>query len=681
MQKKNYKILLDVSLSALDDQIRKLKDKHRRQTTTKDVVVELAVYTDSKYTERLRSKDTARRIELMIVKYNGVQMEYSRSDALGYNVKIQIKYFGFWEKDPSFYSTHYHLGKIMDSFCVGMRKSPINYDIFYMHTGETPTNIDGSAFQSSACNPLYHCGIDSLPVLAHTGTAHELGHSMGMRHDDEVGCTGSDRGVMGGQGTGWSSCSIRDFDKFLHFLLAFANILGQMHSADELCEMQYGPNFHFRNFYFLGDCEALYSCADLNEGNLFGQMITSSTHTLNGIYCGTGKICFNRRCATFEEVKMKPGVVRPGGWGPWADWQPCSRTCGTGLTYRRRFCNNPSPFNHPGCEGGDDNGYEARTCNPEPCPNDSSDINTLINQRASETCSRLLKNKVLDSTKYTSVGRKMNSNGHMKCEVSCAAVSGYTTPSFTRFGLMPQGTPCQGPAEKNYRCLDGYCRFFGCNGELNGKYDICGVCKGDNSTCKVNGVYTERTARGTRKTITEIPAGAINIRFWFDWLGVMRENYVEIYNKDGLVILSSFKQWIWDTTKNPTNFAGTYWMYTWWRQDLYAKGPLTEPVIIKHYRHGDKNNTGINYTYTVPKSAKTCQGQCANGGTFNTKICSCDCPNGFYGPQCNSRCNIYCFNGATVDQSNCACQCKEHQTGSQCKCEAGYGGEDCKTKI
>ncbi|XP_061192816.1 A disintegrin and metalloproteinase with thrombospondin motifs 1-like [Saccostrea echinata] len=523
----------DVSLSALDDQIRKLKDKYRRQTTTKDVVVELAVYTDSKYTERLRFKDTARRVELMIVKYNGVQMEYSRSDALGYNVKIQIKYFGFWEKDPN--------------------------------------------------------------------------------------------------------------------------------------------------------CEFYHSCVDLNEGNLFGKIFTSKLGTLTGIYCDTGKICVKRKCATFAELSLKPGVVRPGGWGPWADWQPCSRTCGTGLTYRRRLCNNPSPLNHPGCEGGDDNGYEARTCSSEPCHNESSDMKTLINQRASETCSRLLKNNVLDSKKYTSVGRIMDWHEHMKCEVSCEAVPDYTTPDFTRFGLMPQGTPCEGPTvllEKNklgkrtYRCLDGFCRFFGCDGKLNAEYDDCGVCKGDGSTCDVvEGIYKETIAQGSRNLITEIPVGAYNIQFWFDFFK-MRWNLIEIYNKDGLAIISSLLKGIWDTTKNPLNFAGTYWTYVFSKQYVYAKGPITEPVIVKHYQYRNNKNTGISFAYALPK-----YGQCANGGLFNTKICSCNCPSGFYGNDCRSRCNTYCYNGATVDQSSCACQCKEHQTGRQCKCEEGYGGEDCKTKL
>lgn len=61
---------------------------------------------------------------------------------------------------------------------------------------------------------------------------------------------------------------------------------------------------------------------------------------------------------------------------------------------------------------------------------------------------------------------------HGKCEVSCAPVSGYKTPTFTRFGLMPQGAPCPGildrmdlkdwPRRQGYSagCLDGYCQVI-----------------------------------------------------------------------------------------------------------------------------------------------------------------------------------------------------------------------------
>lgn len=39
--------------------------------------------------------------------------------------------------------------------------------------------------------------------------------SMGMLHDADRGCTGSNIGVMGGYGTGWSSCSKNDMDALL----------------------------------------------------------------------------------------------------------------------------------------------------------------------------------------------------------------------------------------------------------------------------------------------------------------------------------------------------------------------------------------------------------------------------------------------------------------------------------
>lgn len=40
-------------------------------------------------------------------------------------------------------------------------------------------------------------------------------NSLGMRHDEDTGCSGSDVGLLGGYGAGWSSCNIKDLDKFL----------------------------------------------------------------------------------------------------------------------------------------------------------------------------------------------------------------------------------------------------------------------------------------------------------------------------------------------------------------------------------------------------------------------------------------------------------------------------------
>lgn len=58
---------------------------------------------------------------------------------------------------------------------------------------------------------------------------------------------------------------------------------------------------------------------------------------------------------------------------------------------------------------------------------------------------------------------------------------------------------------------------------------------------------------------------------------------VEVYSKDGAVVLSSLigSSWIWYTLSNPVTFAGTYWHYNFYEQFLHAKGPITEPAIIK----------------------------------------------------------------------------------------------------
>lgn len=115
-------------------------------------------------------------------------------------------------------------------------------------------------------------------------------------------------------------------------------------------------------------------------------------------------------------------------------------------------------------------------------------------------------------------------------------------------------------------------------------------------------------------------------------------SFLEMYTKDDAVVLASFipSSWIFWATENPVTFAGTYWYYTYYHSYLYAKGPLTEPAIMKvlmppnftiscflHYRYstvryissinsfnlqifqrGDFDNTGIHFVYSLPKSGR-----------------------------------------------------------------------------
>ncbi|XP_048587507.1 hemicentin-1 isoform X2 [Nematostella vectensis] len=58
----------------------------------------------------------------------------------------------------------------------------------------------------------------------------------------------------------------------------------------------------------------------------------------------------------------------PGGWSAWQSWTPCTQSCGTGLRYRYRACDNPFPA-HGGatCPGSNE---DRERCSAQPCPVD-----------------------------------------------------------------------------------------------------------------------------------------------------------------------------------------------------------------------------------------------------------------------------------------------------------------------
>lgn len=59
-------------------------------------------------------------------------------------------------------------------------------------------------------------------------------------------------------------------------------------------------------------------------------------------------------------------VVVNGNWGKWDEWSSCSETCGNGTKTRKRYCNNPAPYNGGHiCSGND---TEITDCFVEDCP-------------------------------------------------------------------------------------------------------------------------------------------------------------------------------------------------------------------------------------------------------------------------------------------------------------------------
>ncbi|XP_071165580.1 A disintegrin and metalloproteinase with thrombospondin motifs 16-like isoform X2 [Mytilus edulis] len=687
---------------------------HKRSVPSTDFTIELAVYVDADYlTYKLPASNMTRRVENMVCKYNAVQFEWSRADVLNYNITLSIKLLTFFDTNPSWYNASTALSVPLNTICTGT-EAGLAYDHVHVHTGIPSPELGGLAYQSQVCNARYRCGVSADGITSYGTVVHEIGHNMGMLHDADRNCLSPDVGIMGGAGVGWSTCSCNDMNTMLqtgnHGCLWTDNIAdnevtpvsllgltlvpelpGQLKTADEICEQLYGSGFRYREYPdVVNPACNLYSCVDHNVGITHGQMFKQSD-SIPGLYCEDQKICFGGACVDWSAAQMNNPEVRAGGWSDWGTWTTCSRTCGRGMLYRRRICNNPTPKNNASCDGDE---YEAQGCSLTPCVGDNTIDSNLIIQRASETCQRLIDNNIINGTEYTASGTIYSSLNHGVCEVLCDSAPGYTRPSFTRFGLIENGTPCPGTldaADANqysrrpgfyHACLEGYCQRFDCANTLNdGVFDGCGVCNGDNSTCIIReGNFTDDVPLWGQREWTEIPVGAYNIEMSFVW-NDMKQYYTEIYNKEGHPIITSHlaESRIFQTGNSPVSFGGTLWHNDAFVAIMHAKGPLTEPVIVKVYSIGSNSNTGMKYIYSVPIDIDSCSGTCENG-TWNTDICACDCESGFTGSLCNSDCSTLCNNGAAVNESTCECICNEQkQNGSKCDCKYPFTGGYCDT--
>ncbi|KAK3584792.1 hypothetical protein CHS0354_021253 [Potamilus streckersoni] len=87
--------------------------------------------------------------------------------------------------------------------------------------------------------------------------------------------------------------------------------------------------------------------------------------TIPGRYCGDRMVCISyEHCDVWSATGLDLTLftVVQGSWGEWGSWTSCSRTCGRGIMYRQRKCDNPKPRNAPECkESGPE--YDAVSCN------------------------------------------------------------------------------------------------------------------------------------------------------------------------------------------------------------------------------------------------------------------------------------------------------------------------------
>ncbi|KAK2704260.1 A disintegrin and metalloproteinase with thrombospondin motifs 12-like isoform X2 [Artemia franciscana] len=372
----------------------------------------------------------------------------------------------------------------------------------------------GLAELGGICHPLRSCSIarDTGLYTAYT-IAHEIGHNLGIPHDNgRTPCPEQLHTHIMARSLSptftmeeiWSNCSRSHVTNFLdrnelqclndesEFAYPLDDILpGIKYDADHQCQLFFG-----------GDAK---SCANTPEematmcGMLWcrngGICMSKGERAADGTECGKYMWCIHGKCVLIEE----PASPVDGGWGDWSTWSDCSRTCGGGVSYMERHCDNPKP-DHGGrfCIG-DRRKY--RLCNTEACANATASFRA-------EQC-RAFNSIPYENNFYRWEPVYIQGS---PCQLHCKPENTSFIVSLAE--VVIDGTPCQ-PGKKNV-CINGICKAVGCDWVINSdtSEDICGVCSGTGKTCKRIQDYIQDTLNcsGSTIPITSIPVGAKNIR-------------------------------------------------------------------------------------------------------------------------------------------------------------------------
>ncbi|XP_057254700.1 A disintegrin and metalloproteinase with thrombospondin motifs 1 [Pezoporus wallicus] len=474
----------------------------------------------------------------------------------------------------------------------------------------------GMADVGTVCDLNRSCSIiEDDGLQAAFTTAHELGHVFNMPHDDAKQCAGingisRDFHMMASmlsnldRSQPWSPCSAYMITTFLdnghgeclldkpHKPIQLPSDLpGTLYDANRQCQFTFGDESKH--------CpDAASTCTTLwCTGTSGGLLVCQTKHFpwADGTSCGEGKWCMNGKCVNKTEKKHYDTPVH-GSWGSWGAWGECSRTCGGGVQYSFRECDNPVPRNGGKyCEG---KRVQYRSCNIEDCPdNDGKTFREEQCEKHNEfSKSPFGSGPAVEWTpKFAGVSPKD------RCKLVCRAKgTGYF------FVLQPKvvdGTLCS--PDSTSVCVQGQCVKAGCDRMIgsNKKFDKCGICGGNGSTCKKVSGTLVRAKPGYHDVVT-IPAGATNIEVkQRNHRGARHDgSFLAIKAADGTYVLNG--DYTLSTLEQDITYKGSVLRYSGSSaalERIRSFSPLKEPLTIQVLTVGDLPQPKIKFTYFVKK--------------------------------------------------------------------------------
>uniref|UniRef100_T1DG09 Putative disintegrin and metalloproteinase with thrombospondin motifs n=1 Tax=Cupiennius salei TaxID=6928 RepID=T1DG09_CUPSA len=437
-------------------------------------------------------------------------------------------------------------------------RDPAHYDTAILITREDLCRYPGAcdtlglAQSGMVCDSYSSCAIVEDNGLSAAFTiAHELGHVMSIPHDDDNKCARyhsekKNLHVMArmldynSNPWSWSDCSREYLTTF--FDVGYGNCLmdqpgrnrlvqddefqqspGQLYPRDRQCELVFGPRS--RICPYMPECKRLWCTM---EDSTQGGCRTQHMPWADGTECGESKRCHQGEC-----IRYRPSGIKPidGQWGKWKPYGKCSRTCGGGIQQAFRECNSPKPANGGRyCTG---IRVKYKSCNTEDCPTGSVDFRA-------EQCAEFNRRDLhIPGVPVSSewVPQHNTLTPHEKCKLYCKV------PGSASYYILKEkvidGTPCElGGFDI---CVNGNCEPAGCDHILHSRkaLDRCGVCGGNNNTCKeIQGHFNKKVDYGYHNILL-IPTGASNLMIMQNSLdGNVDDNYIALKDPDETYLLN-----------------------------------------------------------------------------------------------------------------------------------------------